>query len=186
MNKNLKKESMTRPKLMIIGYGRHGKDTVCDIIAKRYGYTFQSSSMFCAELFIYETLKDRYGYSSIDDCYEDRHNHRSEWYNLIKAYNSEDPTLLGRQLYSSYDIYCGLRNAAEFHALRNAGVFDYSIWVDRSAHLPPESSDSISVEPWMADYTIDNNGSLELLHRNTISLINRLINNERLVSTRAN
>ena len=165
-------------KLMIIGYGRHGKDTVCDILKTYYGYTFQSSSMFCAELFIYNTLKERYGYASIEQCYEDRHNHRSEWYNLIKDYNSEDPSRLGRQLYSRYDIYCGLRNSAEFHALRNAGVFDYSIWVDRSEHLPPESSESISVQPWMADYTIDNNGSLELLRRNTRSLISRLINDE--------
>lgn len=163
---------------MIIGYGRHGKDTVCDILKTYYGYTFQSSSMFCAELFIFNTLKERYGYTSVEQCYEDRHNHRSEWYNLIKDYNREDPSLLGRQLYRQYDIYCGLRNAAEFHALRNAGIFDYSIWVDRSEHLPPESSDSISVKPWMADYTIDNNGSLDLLKRNTRSLMSRLINDE--------
>lgn len=159
---------------MIIGYGRHGKDTVCDIICKQYDYTFQSSSMFCAELFIYEALKEKYNYSSIEECYADRHNHRSEWYNLISDYNREDPTLLGRNLYSKYDIYCGLRNAAEFHGLHNCGAFDYSIWVDRSDHLPPESKDSISVQPWMADYIIDNNGSLELLYRNTISLMNRL------------
>lgn len=165
---------MKRLKLMIIGYGRHGKDTVCDIISNHYRYSFQSSSMFCAELFIYDTLKERYGYSSIEECYADRHNHRSLWYNLIKDYNSEDPTLLGRSLYSRYDIYCGLRNAAEFHALRNCGAFDHSIWVDRSDHLPPEPSSSISVQPWMADYIIDNNGSLELLRRNTISLIDNL------------
>lgn len=174
---------MTPLKLMIIGYGRHGKDTVCDIITKTYGYSFQSSSMFCAELFIFETLKERHRYASLEHCYEDRHNHRTLWYNLIKDYNSEDPALLGRSLYAQYDIYCGLRNAAEFHALRNAGVFDYSIWVDRSEHLPPESSDSISVQPWMADYIIDNNGSLELLKRNTLSLIDRLIYEKQLHHT---
>ena len=167
---------MKRLKLMIIGYGRHGKDTVCDIICKHYNYTFQSSSMFCAELFIYETLRNKYGYTSVEQCYNDRHNHRSEWYNLIKDYNAEDPTLLGKQLYSKYDIYCGLRNSAEFHALRNCGAFDYSIWVDRSNHLPPESSESISIQPWMADYVIDNNSSLELLKKNTVSLIDYLKN----------
>jgi hypothetical protein len=77
-------------------------------------------------------------------------------------------------------MYCGLRNSAEFHALRNEGIFDYAIWVDRSEHLPPESSDSISIQPWMADFIIDNNGSLELLQRNTISLIDRLIYGKQL------
>lgn len=160
---------------MIVGYGRHGKDTVCSILKEQYNYSFQSSSMFCAELFIYNTLKDSHGYNSVEDCYADRHNHRSLWYNLIKDYNSKDPTLLGRNLYSQYDIYCGLRNSAEFHGLRNCGAFDYSIWVDRSEHLPPESSDSITIQPWMTDYTIDNNGSLELLHHNTISLMSMLL-----------
>jgi len=173
--KNQKREFMMNLKLMIIGYGRHGKDTVCDIIRQQYGYTFQSSSMFCAHLFIYETLRDKYKYASLEQCYEDRHNHRSEWYNLIKDYNATDPTLLGRELYNKYDIYCGLRNSAEFHALRNCGVFDYAIWVDRSNHLPPESPNSISVQPWMANYIIDNNGSLELLERNTRSLMDYLI-----------
>lgn len=178
MNKqNQKRESTKKLKLMIVGYGRHGKDTVCDIISTKYGYTFQSSSMFCAELFIYNTLKEKYGYNSVEECYADRPNHRSEWYNLISSYNAEDPTLLGRELYSKYDMYCGLRNSTEFHGLRNCGAFDYSIWVDRSKHLPPESPDSISIHPWMADYIIDNNGSLQLLKRNTISLIDRLIHN---------
>jgi len=176
-NQNQKREHTKKLKLMIVGYGRHGKDTVCDIINREYNYTFQSSSMFCAELFIYETLRDKYGYTSIEQCYEDRHNHRSEWYNLISNYNAEDPTRLGKELYSRYDIYCGLRNSTEFHGLRNCGEFDYAIWVDRSKHLPPESSDSISIQPWMADYIIDNNGSLQLLKHNTISLMNRLLSN---------
>jgi hypothetical protein len=167
---------MKKLKLMIVGYGRHGKDTVCDIIAKKYGYTFQSSSMFCAQLFIYETLRDKYGYANIEQCYDDRHNHRSEWYNLIKGYNEEDPTLLGRELYARYDIYCGIRNPAEFHALRNCGAFDYAIWVDRSNHLPPENSNSMKIEPWMTDYIIDNNSSIELLEYNTYLLMNMLIN----------
>lgn len=167
-----------KPKLMIIGHGRHGKDTVCEIVHHHYNYSFQSSSKFCAELFIYEHLKDCYGYSSIDQCYEDRHNHRSEWYNLIKDYNGNDPARLGRELYETYDIYCGLRSSAEFHALRNEGVFDYAIWVDRSEHLAPEPSDSITVQPWMADYVIDNNGSLALLEHNTLSLMRRIIGHE--------
>jgi hypothetical protein len=161
-------------KLMVIGYARHGKDTVCELLRSLYSYNFQSSSMFCAELFIYDTLKSKYGYSSIEQCFEDRHNHRQEWFELIRDYNKPDAARLGRELYKNYSIYCGLRNKTEFHALRNSGVFDYSIWVDRSDHLPPEPATSISVEPWMADFIIDNNATLEELQLNVESLMNRL------------
>lgn len=163
------------PKLLIIGHGRHGKDTVCEILKNSYGFSFRSSSEFCAEKFIYERLKDKYGYKSFVDCYKDRHNRRSEWYDMIHDYCSKDHARLGREIFQENDIYCGLRNKAEFHAMRNTGVFDYAIWVDRSDHLPLEHSSSMTLETWMADYVIDNNGSLEDLKRNTTALIDRLL-----------
>lgn len=153
-------------KLLIIGHGRHGKDTVCEMLRDRYGYSFESSSKFCSTLFIYDKLKELYGYKTEEQCYADRHNHRSEWYDAICAYNVPDAARLGREMFDAYDIYCGLRNKKEFHAMKNTGVFDYAIWVDRSDHLPPESKDSMSLEPWMADFTIDNNGTLEELEFN--------------------
>ena len=162
---------MHLPKLLVIGHGRHGKDTVCEILAKNYNYSFESSSRFCSKLFIYNMLKDKYGYSSEEECYEDRHNHRAEWYNAICDYNEKDAATLGREIFKEHDIYCGLRNKREFFAMKNTGVFDYAIWVDRSDHLPPESKDSMSLEQWMADYTIDNNRDLNQLMFSTYQLI---------------
>ena len=160
-----------KPKLLVIGHGRHGKDTVCDILATRYGYSFESSSQFCSKLFIFDMLKDQYGYNNEEECYRDRHMHRAEWYNAICDYNIPDPAKLGREIFKEHDIYCGLRNKKEFHAMKNTGVFDYAIWVDRSDFLPPESKDSMSLEQWMADFTIDNNGSLEDLNFNVGALM---------------
>ena len=161
-------------KLLVIGHGRHGKDTVCEILRDEYGYTFESSSQFCSKLFIYDMLKVKYNYSSEEECYADRHNHRSEWYDAICEYNLNDAATLGREMFNEYDIYCGLRNKREFFAMKNTGVFDYCIWVDRSDHLPPEDKSSMSLEQWMADYTIDNNGGLAELAFNTRKLINNL------------
>ena len=161
-------------KLLVIGHGRHGKDTVCEILRDKYGYTFESSSQFCSKLFIYDQLKDKYGYSSEEQCYADRHNHRTEWYDAICDYNVPDAARLGREMFAAYDIYCGLRNKKEFHAMKNVGVFDYAIWVDRGDHLPPESKNSMSLEQWMADYTIDNNGTLADLEFNLHSLISNI------------
>ena len=165
---------MNNLKLLVIGHGRHGKDTVCEMLRDHYGYSFESSSQVCSKLFIYNDLKDKYGYANEEECYADRHNHRTEWYNAICDYNVPDPARLGREIFTAHDIYCGLRNKKEFHAMKNTGVFDYAIWVDRSDYLPPESKDSMSLEQWMADYTIDNNGTLEDLKFNVDQLLRHL------------
>lgn len=161
-----------KKKLLIIGHGRHGKDTVCEILRDRYGYSFESSSLFCSKLFIFDSLRDTYEYADEEQCYADRHNHRAEWYDAICAYNVPDASRLGREIFAAHDIYCGLRNKREFHAMRNTGVFDYAIWIDRSDYLPKEDPSSMSLEPWMADFTIDNNGSLEELEFNIAQLMN--------------
>lgn len=120
-------------------------------------------------------LREKYGYSSEEECYGDRHNHRAEWYNAICDYNVPDAARLGREIFKAHDVYCGLRNKREFHAMKNTKVFDYAIWVDRSDHLPLEDPSSMSLEQWMADFTIDNNGTLDDLARNTNQLISNLI-----------
>lgn len=162
---------MKKLKLLIIGHGRHGKDTVCEILRDKFNYTFESSSRFCSKLFIYNDLKEKYNYSNEEECYADRHNHRTEWYNAICEFNKTDGARLGKAIFNNHSIYCGLRNKREYFAMKNTGVFDYAIWVDRSDHLPPEPKDSMNLEQWMADYTIDNNSSLSELELNVANLI---------------
>jgi hypothetical protein len=175
---------MTLPNLLIIGHGRHGKDTVCEILRDRYGFQFQSSSEFCAQKFIYDRLRHKYDYISFEQCYQDRHNHRSEWYDMIHAYCADDYARLGRDIFAENDIYCGLRNKSEFHAMRNTRVFDYCIWVDRSDHLPLEDRSSMNLEIWMADYVIDNNGTLEDLDRSVCELTDCLLTQHELLNVR--
>ena len=163
-----------KKKLLVIGHGRHGKDTVCEMLRDYYGYSFESSSQFCSKLFIYDNLKEKYGYETEEQCYADRHNHRAEWYDAICDYNVPDAATLGREMFATYDIYCGLRNKREFFAMKNTGVFDYCIWVDRSMYLPPEAASSMSLEQWMADYTIDNNGTLSDMKFNLERLMRHL------------
>jgi hypothetical protein len=166
---------MSLPKLLVIGHGRHGKDTVCELLRDRYQFVFRSSSDFCAERFIYLALRDKYGYNSYSQCYEDRHNHRTEWFDMIHDYCKDDYARLGREIFRENHIYCGLRNKAEFHAMRNTGVFDYCIWVDRSDHLPLEDRSSMNLDIWMADYVIDNNSTLDTLKRSVNDLADHLL-----------
>lgn len=170
------------PKILVLGYGRHGKDEAARILAEKYNFRHVSSSMFCAERVIMPGLEalsmlspNIPRYASAQACFDDRSNHRSAWFDLIKAFNYPDLTSLGRAIYEEHDIYVGLRNAAEFHALKNSGVYDLCIWIDRSEHQPPEARSSCTVEPWMADFVVDNNGTLEDLDRNLSALMDRYL-----------
>ena len=151
---------MKKAKLLVIGHGRHGKDTVSDILCRDFKLSFISSSMFACKKFIYNDLKEKYNYKSFEECYADRHNHRAEWYNAISGYCVADPAKLGKDIFAEHDIYCGLRNVREFVSMKEQNVFDACIWVDRSEHLPPESSESMTLTRGMADYVIDNNTNL--------------------------
>jgi hypothetical protein len=159
-------------KLMIMGYARHGKDTAAEILYKTYGLKFKSSSFAAAEKVMVPFLRDVRGitYPNLETCYADRVNHRQDWHEQIAAYNTPDPTRLAAEIYKEADIYVGIRSKVEFEALRDQGYFDYSIWVDRSKHEPPESNASCNVTKEMANYVVDNNGSLDDLRRNVCAL----------------
>lgn len=166
---------MSNLKIMLMGYGRHGKDTVADIFRDKYGLRVVSSSLFVAEQAVFPKLAPLYGYKTVLECYNDRHNHRQEWYEAIKEYGKADPAKMSRELFKTNDVYVGIRNKAEFHAAKNEGLFQVAIWVDATDRLPPEDKSSMTVEPWFADYVIDNNGGIVQLSTNVIQLMDRLM-----------
>lgn len=159
-------------KLLILGYGRHGKDTAAEYLRDRYGMRFTSSSQFAADQFIYDVLKTPLGYSSPEECYEDRHNWRVMWHQLIKAYNHKDKTRLAREIIESgQSIYVGMRDDQELAACKEACIFDLIVWVDASDRYPAESPDSCKVGPEDAHVVIDNNGPLENMYKQLDDLI---------------
>ena len=165
------------PKILIIGTGRHGKDTVAEILRDYLGFTFDSSSHAAYEIFIYDLFKDRYGYSDLEEAYEDRHAHREELFKLIQEYNTPDKAKLAKEILSSTGMYVGMRCEVELQTCIAEGVFDLIIWVDAKERVDfQESSDSITVHSGLADVVIENNGSLDELKRQVIRL-GRLIRN---------
>lgn len=161
---------LRKPRLMVIGHARHGKDTVCEILRDDFGLKFVSSSWFCGEIAVRPWLANiGITYPDMNACYNDRHNHRAAWHDAIADYNKDDPARLGRELFEQFDVYCGLRSKLEFDALKSEGAFDAAFWVDRSEHQPPENISSMKLTMLDADYRIDNNGDLENLRRNVHS-----------------
>ncbi len=150
-------------KFLIIGHARHGKDTVAEILKQYFGMRYISSSEAAAKIFIYDALKEKYNYRTIEECFNDRVNHREEWYNLIVDYNKNDKSRLASEIVNSSDCYVGMRDLEEIKACRK--IFDLIIWVDASNRLPKEDSKSFNIDPSCADIIISNNDSYEDLEQ---------------------
>ena len=142
-------------KLIIVGYGRHGKDQLGEYFTKYANMLAISSSFLAAKIFIHEALTKKYGYTSFEECYEDRHNHRAEWYELIKVYNLVEPTRLAAKIFEQVPIYTGMRRDEELiDCKRRWGSDLMIIWVDASERVPPEDESSCTIHKENADIIV--------------------------------
>lgn len=154
---------MSKKKLLIIGQARHGKDSVGQILKDGWGYNFCSSSYAAAEKVVFPVLSPIYGYTTLEECYSDRVNHRSEWKDLITAYNTPQKAKLACEIMKTNDIYVGMRCHLELSSCRMLDLFNAVVWVDASYRKEPEPTSSNTITRDMADYVIDNNGSINEL-----------------------
>ena len=144
-------------RFLILGYGRHGKDTLGLLLEQCFGLKSASSSSVAVS-FMYPLLKSKYMYKDEKHCFHDRHNHRNEWFDGISQYNEHDSARLCKQLLQCNDVYVGMRSRREFQASRQ--MFDMVIWVDASQRCPPEDVSSCELLPEDADIVIYNNQDL--------------------------
>ena len=147
-------------KFLIIGHMRHGKTTVAEMLLDEYKLTFKDSSLASAEIFIYDELKEKYGYTSFEECYEDRKQHRPEWFKLICDFNVPDKARLGKEILKRANTYVGMRSNDELQQCKNENLFDYVIGV-YNPRLPLEPESSFDIDMWEeCDCLIPNAGSL--------------------------
>lgn len=168
------KELYNNINLLIVGHARHGKDTVAELLKEYYDLDFVSSSQACADIFIYDALKDKYGYKTPEECFQDRVNHRDEWYQMICDYNKEDKAKLAKEILKYNNTYVGMRDWSEIQECLKQELFDLVIWVDASERLPQENSSSFNITKADADIIIENNGTLDEL-KEKIKRIGKLL-----------
>lgn len=149
-------------KILILGHGRHGKDTAAEMLNEISGgkLSFESSSLFAAKKVVYPKLKRMYGYRTVEECYNDRHHHRQEWYNLISEYNTPYKGRLCRELLKEYDIYVGMRSLEEYKATKS--LFNLILWVDAFKRHDIDPTMKISYKVRDMEL-VDNNTSIEWL-----------------------
>jgi len=161
---------MKKPKILIIGSARWGKDSLAEIWAKEFELKYKSSSQAASEIFIFDTLKYKYGYLTPEECFDDRINHREEWFNLISEYNINDKSRLAKEILRYNDCYVGMRSNDEIMACKAQNLFDYTIWVDASKRLPKEPSTSFDIDSSVTDFIIENNTTFDDFNRRALVL----------------
>ncbi len=156
--------------IFFTGFARHGKDSAAEIVKKHFGLTFAASSEFACDLFLFDKLKDEFGYVTKEQCFADRVNHRQRWFDEIVAFNSPDLGRLGELIFEKHDIYCGIRNLDELNVLREKGLGNLVIWVDATERLGSVESGSNTIGKEHADIIIENNGTLEEFEEKVFNL----------------
>lgn len=155
-----------KKRLLIVGHKNHGKDTVAEMMQDIYGFTFESSSVAAARIFLYEKLKVKYGYGSFMECFKDRDNHRPEWYNEIENYNREDKARLAKDILATSNIYVGMRSEIEIDECLRQNLFDLIIGI-YDPRKPLEDERSFKINLWQKAHIVIPNaeGLKELQYR---------------------
>ena len=168
---------MYRPKILIIGSGRHGKDEVARILSEKYGFSFQSSSWLAAEA-IFPVLQAVFGFESVQEAFDNRHadfqaalftgrkqlsrTHRGSlrkvWKECIQALDDQWIADAIRD----YDMFVGMRTRKDYNKF--SSWFDETVWVDASERVEyREPADVLELNEHDASYILRNNGTLECL-----------------------
>jgi len=149
---------------IIIGDGRHGKDQLAEYLSEVAYVEFSSSSEAALDIFLYNELKDFYGYESKEECFADRVTKRDVWRSGIDEFNKEDPAKLAKIIMETNDIYVGMRSFREFSRCLEIGLFDHVIHVDAFDRLGfREPTNELGED--LATIRIKNNSSKGALRR---------------------
>lgn len=142
-----------RTTILMVGWGRSGKDAGAEILAEltglRYGFSFSRAAL----PFMCEVLGQ-----DEKTAWEERHNHRTTWKNHLDHLREGDETLLAEMALGHGEILAGLRDIKELEAVRKKSLFSHILWVHRPG-IPPDPTTTFGPED--ADEVIDNSGTLD-------------------------
>jgi hypothetical protein len=154
---------ITGPRIAISGPGRSGKDCVSEWLRDHTVLRYVAGTSWYAAPLVYERMTDRgFRYATVEDCWNDRHNYRQIWADVIGTYNSGDPARLYRDCIAKQDLLTGVRWRKEKQACEAAGLVKMWLWVERPG-IPEDPTMEYTASE--CDLVILNDGALEDLYR---------------------
>ena len=161
-------------RIAIGGFGEDGKGTAATTLSRLAGLRYRESTSQAAARLVYDQLRLKYGYQTVEECWDDRRNHRAEWAQIIWDHNRPDGITLYAEMCEDNDIIEGIRNADELQACREAGIIQVAVWIDYSHRRSPESPASARIGADDCDVVIDSPQGLEHLERQLRDLADSL------------
>jgi hypothetical protein len=153
--------AVRRPRLAICGPGRCGKDTASIWLRDHTALRYYGSTSEAAASLVFSKISGEYGYQTVEECFQDRHNHRELWAKSIWDYNRPLGITLYEDMLKVTDVLNGIRRKGELQALLSRDMIDLVLWIDRDVPEDP----SLEMDSSVADFIIPNNGTLEDLYQ---------------------
>lgn len=146
-------------KLGICGKGRAGKDTAAEFLAVTTGLRYTAGTSFWAKdlVFAWFQINEPGRYRDTQHCWEDRHNNRQLWADIIGDYNRDDPVKLYKDCLENQNFLTGVRWKHEMRAIKQAAIVDCWLWVE-NPRVPKDVSCQVTMDD--CDLVVLNNSDL--------------------------
>lgn len=143
------------PKILIVGWGRSGKDEAGAFL-NSIGLPYGGSTSWNALPDVASALR-----LHPQIAWETRHKNREFWKSFCDKLRADDPCLLARRALREGCVVTGVRDLIEIDKIREEKLFDHILWINRPG-TPPDST--VTFGPEKATEIIENDGSLPYFH----------------------
>lgn len=139
-------------KILLVGYGRCGKDTAGEYLAQVTPLRFAGTTSRYLAKYVAQKLG-----RSEEEVYATRHIDRMLWKQIGDEIRADDPSLLIRESLQHGEIGGGVRDIAEVIAAREEGLVDLIIWIE-NVWVPVDPT--VTFTPRECDLVVQNNWDL--------------------------
>jgi hypothetical protein len=154
---------MNPSKILVLGWGRAGKDAAGAFFNDHLGLRYCGSTSWSA----LPLLAEHWGRPD-QLVWEERHQNRQLWKDTLDGFRKDDPTLLIRRALLRDPrgrVVTGVRDRSEVLAAKEQKMFKHVLWIERPG-IPPDPTVTFSASD-CTDF-VKNDGSLRRFHRNLI------------------
>ena len=143
----VKPDFTTLPKILVVGPGRSGKDTLGTWLHDNTEHTYAgSTSLYLAKYVAAEYDKQGYlmddngykkGYSGHEVLFNERHGHRREWFRIGNLIRKNSHGMLQEEALRKGNVVAGIRDFKEAAWACYREIYDHIIWIDADVPVDP-------------------------------------------------
>ncbi len=140
-------------RLLLVGYGRAGKDCGLEMLSTMTGLR----NAGCTSLYLAKYVARELDIGEME-AFQTRHEHRNEWYRIGNELRRDDPGILLREALANGELTGGVRDREEVVTARQDGLVDLIIWIQND-RVPVDPT--VKFGPEHCDLIVQNNGTLD-------------------------